>query len=50
MFQDELRQAAAFLRNGNTGAAAQLLALLNADLDALEDELSDQLEPQPVSH
>ena len=50
MFEAEMNQVAAFMANHNPDAAAQLLALLNAELDAIEAELEDQLEPQSVSH
>ena len=45
-----MNQVAAFMLNGNLDAAAKLLALINQELDAIEAELEDQLEPQSVSH
>ena len=50
MFETELHQVAAFMANQNLDAAAQLLALLNAELDALEDELEPQPQPCLMSH
>ena len=48
MFEAEMNQVFSFLSNGNLDAAAQLLDLLNQELDALEDELEPQV--HSVSH
>ena len=50
MYEAELAQVFAFMANGNTDAAARLLALLNAELDALEEQLEPEIQVHAVSH
>jgi hypothetical protein len=50
MFETELHQVAAFMANHNPDAAAQLLDLLNAELDALEQQLEPEIQVHAVSH
>jgi hypothetical protein len=45
VFEIEMNQVASLILNGNLDAAAKLLALVNAELDAIEAELEELAHP-----